>query len=91
MREKFNVVQKLAVDAASEKKAFDILILDLRNRSDLTDSFMICSANSKVQAQSIVDAILEKCHQPAPALSKQVHSNARLDIEESGREPVPRG
>jgi ribosome-associated protein len=63
MREKFNVVQQLAVDAASEKKAFDILILDLRNRSDLTDSFMICSANSKVQAQSIVDAILEKCHQ----------------------------
>ena len=63
MREKFNTVQQLAVDAASEKKAFDILILDLRNRSDLTDSFMICSANSKVQAQSIVDAILEKCHQ----------------------------
>ena len=61
MREKFNVVQQLAVDAASEKKAFDILILDLRNRSDLTDSFMICSANSKVQAQSIVDSILEKC------------------------------
>ena len=54
MREKFNTVQQLAVDAASEKKAFDILILDLRNRSDLTDSFMICSANSKVQAQSIV-------------------------------------
>ncbi len=62
MREKFNTVQQLAVDAASEKKAFDILILDLRNRSDLTDSFMICSANSKVQAQSIVDTILEKCH-----------------------------
>jgi ribosome-associated protein len=61
MREKFNVVQQLAVDAASEKKAFNILILDLRKRSDLTDSFMICSANSKVQAQSIVDAILEKC------------------------------
>jgi ribosome-associated protein len=61
MREKFNLVQQLAVDAASEKKAFDILILDLRNRSDLTDSFMICSANSKVQAQSIVDSILEKC------------------------------
>jgi ribosome-associated protein len=61
MRKKFNVMQQLVVDAASEKKAFDILILDLRNRSDLTDSFMICSANSKVQVQSIVDSILEKC------------------------------
>jgi ribosome-associated protein len=63
MSEKMNALQQMAVDAASEKKAFDILILDLRNRSDLTDSFLICSANSKVQAQSIVDAILEKCHQ----------------------------
>ena len=63
MKENLNAMQQIAVDAASEKKAFDILILDLRNRSDLTDSFMICSANSKVQAQSIVDAILEKYNQ----------------------------
>ena len=62
MREKFNALQQLAVDAASDKKAFDVLILDLRNRSDLTDCFMICSANSKVHVQSIVDAIIEKCH-----------------------------
>jgi len=62
MSENFNALQQRVVDAASEKKAFDILILDLRNRSDLTDSFMICSGNSKVHVQSIVDAILEKCH-----------------------------
>ena len=62
MREKLNALQQLAVDAAAEKKGFDILILDLRNRSDLTEAFMICSANSKVQVQSIVDTILEKCH-----------------------------
>ena len=62
MREKFNALQQLVVDAVSEKKAFDVLILDLRNRSDLTDCFMICSANSKVHVQSIVDAIIEKCH-----------------------------
>ena len=61
MREKFNALQQLVVDAVSEKKAFDVLILDLRDRSDLTDCFMICSANSKVHVQSIVDAIIEKC------------------------------
>ena len=61
MRENFNATQQLIVDAASEKKAFNNLVLDLRNRSDLTDSFIICSANSKVHVQSIVDAILEKC------------------------------
>ncbi|MEK9629844.1 MAG: ribosome silencing factor [Nitrospinota bacterium] len=62
MSEKLNALQQLVVKAATEKKAFDVLILDLRNRSDLTDSFMICSANSKIQVQSIVDAILESCH-----------------------------
>ena len=61
MRQKFNALQKLVVDAASEKKAFDVLILDLKNRSDLTDCFMICSANSKVHVQSIVDSIIERC------------------------------
>ncbi|MBT5029367.1 MAG: ribosome silencing factor [Nitrospinaceae bacterium] len=62
MNDQLSDLQQLAVDAATEKKAFDILILDLRNRSDLTDYFMICSGNSKVHVQSITDAILDKCH-----------------------------
>ena len=60
MNEQLSALQQLAVDSAAEKKAFDILILDLRNRSDLTDFFMICSGNSKVHVQSIVDSILDK-------------------------------
>lgn len=63
MTEKLSALQQLAVDAAADTKAFDILILDLRNRSDLTDSFMICSGNSKVHVQSIVDAILDKFYE----------------------------
>ena len=63
MLNKLNALQQLAVNSASEKKAFDILLLDLRNRSDLTDFFMICSGNSKVHVQSIVDAILDNCYQ----------------------------
>ena len=62
MIEQLSTSQQLAVDSAAEKKAFDILVLDLRNRSDLTDYFMICSGNSKVHVQSIVDAILENCY-----------------------------
>ena len=62
MREKINALQQLVVNAVSEKKAFDVLILDLRERSDLTDCFILCSANSKVHVQSIADAIIEKCH-----------------------------
>ncbi len=61
MEKRLNTLQQLAVDSAEDKKAFGILLLDLRNRSDLTDFFMICSGNSEVHVQSIVDAILDKC------------------------------
>ena len=58
MVEKLNNLNQLIVHAAAEKKAFDILVLDLRTYSDLTDFFIICSANSRMQAQAIADSIL---------------------------------
>lgn len=62
MKEPLNTVQQIIVDAATEKKAENILVLDLRNRSDLTDFFVICSGNSKSQVQAITDSILEKIY-----------------------------
>ena len=58
MVEKLNNLNQLIVHAAAEKKAFDILVLDLRTYSDLTDFFIICSANSRMQTQAIADSIL---------------------------------
>ena len=63
MIEQLSTLQQTAVNSAAEKKAFDILVLDLRNRSDLTDFFIVCSGNSKVHVQSVVDAILDNCYQ----------------------------
>jgi len=60
MKEHLSELQKLVVEAATEKKATDIIILDLRSRTDFTDFFLICSGNSKVQVQAIADYILEK-------------------------------
>ncbi|NIQ00607.1 MAG: ribosome silencing factor, partial [Nitrospinaceae bacterium] len=60
MTNPLNELQRLIVEAAADKKAFDIMILDLRNRSDFTDYFMICSGSSRMQVQAIVDSILEK-------------------------------
>lgn len=60
MRESLSELQQLVVNAATEKKASNIILLDLRNRTDLTDYFLICSGNSKVQVQAIADNILEK-------------------------------
>ena len=60
MKKSFNKIQRLIIDAAAGKKAFDILVLNLRRRSSIADSFVICSGNSKTQVQAIADAIQEK-------------------------------
>jgi len=43
-----------------EKKAEDVLILELGEITTLTDYFVICSALSDVQAKAISDTIVEK-------------------------------
>jgi len=60
MNNSLTELQRLIVDAVDDKKAFDIVLLDLRNRTDITDYFMICSGNSRMQVQAISDSILEK-------------------------------
>ena len=62
MKESLSELQQLVVDATTEKKASNIVILDLRNRTDLTDFFLICSGNSKVQVQAIARNVLEKTY-----------------------------
>ncbi|MBN1154173.1 ribosome silencing factor [candidate division KSB1 bacterium] len=43
-----------------DKKAEDVLILDLGDITTLTDYFVICSAQSDVQVKAISDMIIEK-------------------------------
>ena len=69
MIDTLNDLKKLVVQAAAEKKAFDILILDLRERSDLTDFFVICSANSRMQVQAITDSIMDQVYESSHKLS----------------------
>ncbi|CUH97469.1 hypothetical protein P22_3599 [Propionispora sp. 2/2-37] len=51
---------ELVAEAASDKKARDILILDVDGISSVTDFFIICSANSSIQVKAIADNIEEK-------------------------------
>ena len=44
---------------ALEKKATDIKVLDLRKLADITDYFLICSAEVELQARAIADHIIE--------------------------------
>ncbi len=46
--------------AADEKKAEDILIMDMRDVTVITDYFLICTGRSGIQVQAIVDNIEEK-------------------------------
>ena len=54
------VVADMIAAAAGDKKAQDILILDMEGISPITDAFVICSANSTTQVQAIADNIEEK-------------------------------
>lgn len=42
-----------------KKKAEDIVLLDLKKLSNVTDYFVICSVGSSVQAKVVADAVIE--------------------------------
>jgi ribosome-associated protein len=47
----------LAAKAADGKKAYDLLVLDLRGLTSITDYFVICSASNVTQIGAITDGI----------------------------------
>lgn len=51
---------KVAADAASDKKASDVLLLDIREVTTIADYFVICSGNNPRQIQTIADTIDEE-------------------------------
>lgn len=48
-----------AVNAALDKKAADVIVLDLRHTPAFTDYFLICSGQNQRQVHAIADAIEE--------------------------------
>src|SRR5688572_15219391 len=48
---------------AADKKAMQVLVLDMRDASSMTDYFLICSGGSERQVQAIADAIDEQLSQ----------------------------
>jgi ribosome-associated protein len=51
---------QLAITAASEKKAFDMIALDLRDIASFTEYFVIASGSNQRQVQAIADEINER-------------------------------
>lgn len=54
----------IAVDAAENKKAEDIISLNMQGISDMTDYFVVCHGNNERQVQSIAKAVKEAVHEP---------------------------
>ncbi len=50
----------LCINAVVDKQASNIVLLDLKGISTITDSFLICSGSSIRQVQAIADAVDEK-------------------------------
>ena len=48
-----------AVRAARDKKAQDVIVLDLRNAGGFTDYFVICTGNNARQITAIADSVRE--------------------------------
>lgn len=53
-------VMQMAVKAAAEKRAEDIVVLDMQNISLMADYFVIASGSSQRQVQAIVDNITDQ-------------------------------
>jgi len=49
-----------AVEAALEKKALDVVVLDLKKSGAFTDHFALCSGRTGRQVKAIVDEIIKK-------------------------------
>ena len=64
-----------AVQAAQDKKAFDIVVLDLKKAGGFTDYFVICTGQNARQIAAIADSVqetLRKEYGERPALAEGV-------------------
>jgi ribosome-associated protein len=64
---------------AADKKAQDVLELDLRGVLGYTDYFLICSGNTSRQTKAIHDGILEGLKKIHDTLPQRVEGAARAD------------
>lgn len=49
-----------AVDAALEKKARDVVVMDVRGISGVADLFVLCTGDSDIQIKAIAEAVREE-------------------------------
>ncbi len=53
-------LSRLIADAAADKKAREIVRLDIREKSSIADYFVICEGDTDRQVRAITDSIIER-------------------------------
>ncbi|MEA2153293.1 MAG: ribosome-associated protein [Solirubrobacteraceae bacterium] len=64
---------------AADKKAIDVIELDLRGVLGYTDYFLICSGNTTRQTKAIHDGILEGLKREQGTIPRRVEGAGRAD------------
>jgi ribosome-associated protein len=62
-RPKFSKAVAVAVEAARDKKALDVVVLDLRKAGGFTDFFVICTGANPRQVGAIADGVRDALRQ----------------------------
>jgi ribosome-associated protein len=72
-------------EAANEKKARDILLMDLQGISLIADYFVICTGNSNIQVQAVSDNIEDKLKEKGkPLLRREGYNEGRWVLMDFG-------
>lgn len=85
MSDTIKTLAEMIVVAAEDKKATDVVILDVGGVSSVTDSYVVCSAKSTIQVQSIADNIEDELKkQGINMLHKEGHRQGRWILLDFG-------
>ncbi|MBO8172926.1 MAG: ribosome silencing factor [Bacillaceae bacterium] len=77
-------IVRLATEAAEEKKAQDVVVLDIRGLSVIADYFVICHGNSETQVQSIATEIKKKMQDNGLDVDLEGYNQARWVLIDIG-------
>ena len=73
------------VEVASDKKAADIVLLDVRSQTTMTDYFVLCSGASDRQLSAIADGIIDAAKESGiPPVSREGDANSHWLLVDFG-------
>lgn len=61
--EKLEALTQSVVDAIEDKKALDVLVLDVRGQCAFTDRFIVATGRTNRQLKAIAQSVAEAAHQ----------------------------